>query len=421
MFPFLENNHGISPEDVHRFLKHLISSLGAPLQRILLIPPDITRFHSYAGVLTRELYALLETQGCHCDILPALGTHMPMTRAEQIAFFGPDIPEDRFFCHRWREDTVVLGTISAQEVSELSAGLLSQEIPIEVNRLLLCDYDWILSIGQVVPHEVVGMANYTKNILVGCGGSEMISASHLLSVLYGTERTMGEDFTPVRKLFDCAQDRFLSALPLLYLLTVTQTDESGETKLLGLYADRKREGFTRAVAQSQQVNITHLQSPIQTCVVYLDPAEFRTAWVGNKAIYRTRRALAPGARLFILAPGFERFGEDLHNDALIRKYGYRGRERILQALQQTPELQENLSVVAHLAQGSADGKFRIIYCTPPSYASDIRRAGYEWADCAEMCARFAGLCSGENHVQGEPVYFIPNPALGLWVYDGAPV
>lgn len=420
MHLYIENREGILEGEIQSFLASCAKFFGANPRRALLIPPDITRAHSYAGALTRGLYARLEAQGCRCDVLPALGTHMSMTREEQIAFFGPEIPAERFLRHNWREDTVELGCLSAEEVGALTDGLLAQEVPVEVNRRLLEGYDGIFSIGQVVPHEVVGMANYTKNLLVGCGGSEMINVSHLLSVLYGTERTMGEDKTPVRKLFDRAQEKFLFSLPLLYLLTVTETDEAGATKLLGLYADRGREGYERAVALSQQVNITRVPEPLQTCVVHLDEKEFRTSWVGNKSIYRTRRALAPGARLFILAPGFERFGEDRENDRLIRKYGYRGRERILQDMREISELQENLSVVAHLAQGSSDEKFRVIYCTKPEFAEAIRAVGYEWADYDEVRAHFGTLHAGENCIDGDRVYFIPNPALGLWICEAQP-
>lgn len=415
----LESPLGIAPKEIDRFVSSVIASFDAPPRRMLIIPPDITRLHSYAGVLTAMVYQKLAAV-CPCDILPALGTHMPMTRQEQIAFFGPDIPADHYLTHRWREDTAVLGVLSEQTVWELSDGLLRAEVPVEVNRALVDGrYDRILSIGQVVPHEVVGMANYTKNILVGCGGSTMISLSHLLGVLYGTERSMGCDHTPVRRLFDCAQDRFLSKLPITYLLTVTKTQDDGRTQLMGLYSGRTRMCFDRAVALSQRTNIVHVDRPIRTCVVALDPKEFRTSWVGNKSIYRTRKALAPGARLIILAPGFERFGEDEDNDRLIRKYGYIGSKAILQAMADTPDLRDNLSVVAHLAQGSCDGNFSITYCTDRRFSQSIRAVGYGWMDISQAQAKYATLQPGWNNLDGDDVYYVPNPALGLWVHDPA--
>lgn len=152
--------------------------------------------------------------------MPALGTHLPMSDAELTSMYG-DIPKDRFFVHNWRTEVVQVGTVPGQFVKEVSEGLMDEDIPVMVNRRLLEDYDLILSIGQVVPHEVVGMANHSKNIFVGCGGAQMINASHILGAFYGMERIMGKDFSPVRKVFDYAQEHFLSHLPLHYIMTVT--------------------------------------------------------------------------------------------------------------------------------------------------------------------------------------------------------
>lgn len=415
MLRILESASGIDRRAIERFIHQLTTDVHRPLHKVLLIPPDITRLHSCAGLLTAELFRQLEPN-CHCDILPAVGTHMAMTRAEQVTFFGDGIPADRFLTHHWRTDTLSLGIIPAGTVSALSDGLLCQDVPVEVNKALVeGDYDHIFSIGPVIPHEVVGMANYSKNLLVGCGGERMISLSHLLGVLFGTERSMGQDQTPVRRLFDYAQEHYLSRLPLTYLLTVTQT-VGEDIRLHGLYSGSDRACFDHAVALSQAVNIKHTEKPIHTCLVYLDPDEFRTSWLGNKAIYRTRNAFAPDARLFILAPGFTRFGEDETNDRLIRKYGYIGSEAILRQMKQDCVLSQNLSVVAHLAQGSSDGKFTITYLTPEPYADAIRNVGYEWADSAPLLDRISALHPGWNQTSHGEIYYIPNPALGLWVY-----
>jgi hypothetical protein len=240
------------------------------------------------------------------------------------------------------------------------------------------------------------MANYSKNILVGCGGAGLINASHMLSIYTDYVKYLGRDHSPVRRMFDYAQERFLSTLPLVYAMTVTQ-----DATIKGLYIGNNRDGFEKAVQLSQQLNITVVPAPIHTCVVYLDPTEFRTTWLGNKAIYRTRKALAEGARLIILAPGFEGFGEDRENDALIRQYGYRGRDVIYQALVTDPVLTNNLSAAAHLIQGSPERKFNVTYCTPPQYENEIRKVGYDW-------------CHIDKIKWDEDAYYIHNPALGLW-------
>lgn len=389
----------------------------APLRRALLLPPDFTRFYSGAGPITAHLYARLREMGAEADVMPALGTHAPMT-AEEIARMYPGVPRERFLIHRWREDVTRLGEVPASFCREVSQGVFSESIPVSVNkRLLSPDYDLILSIGQVVPHEVAGMANRNKNLFVGLGGSEMINASHMLGAAYGAERVMGRDFSPVRRVFDYAEERFLSHLPLCYLLTVaTQGADGG--RLHGLFIGRERALFQQAVALSQQANITWLERPLSRAVVYLEPEEFKSTWLGNKAVYRTRMALAPGGELIILAPGVRRFGEDAAVDALIRRYGYCGRERVLSLLQSEAALRENRSAAAHLIHGSADGRFRIVYAAPHLTDAEIRGVGYDCMPYAEACRRYLpgdrwpGFHQGP---QGEEFYFIPNPALGLWM------
>lgn len=389
----------------------------APLRRVLLLPPDFTRFYSCAGPITAHLYARLREMGAEADVMPALGTHAPMT-AEEIARMYPGVPAQRFLIHRWREDVVRLGEVPAGFCREVSQGVFSECIPVSVNKRLLCpDYDLILSIGQVVPHEVAGMANRNKNLFVGLGGSEMINASHMLGAAYGAERVMGRDFSPVRRVFDYAEERFLAHLPLCYLLTVA-TQGAGGGRLHGLFIGRERALFERAVALSQQANITWLDQPLPRAVVYLEPEEFKSTWLGNKAVYRTRMALAPGGELVILAPGVRRFGEDAAVDALIRRYGYCGRERVLALLQTEAALRENRSAAAHLIHGSADGRFRIIYAAPHLTDAEIRGVDYDCMPYQEACRRYLPADRQPGFHQapdGEPFYFIPNPALGLWM------
>ena len=236
------------------------------------------------------------------------------------------VPYDKVIPHNWREDVVKIGEVPASYVSEVSEGLINDPLPVEINkRIIDSSYDLILSICQVVPHEVVGMATYTKNILVGCGGKDTINHSHILGAVFGMERIMGKDHSPVRKVFDYAQEHFLNNLPLVYILTVT-TAKQDEVKIEGVFAGNTRRIFEEAVELSREKNLIWLDEPIQKAVVYLDPREFKSTWLGNKAIYRTRMAMADGGELIILAPGVRKFGEDDDIDKLIRKYGYKGRE-----------------------------------------------------------------------------------------------
>lgn len=402
----------LSDDEIQRALAEGVLRLSSFARRILLLPPDFTRLHSRAGEITAYLYRALSAFA-QVDVLPALGTHAPMTQAQCETMFAGAIPYSSLLTHDWRQDVVQIGCVPAEFVAEVSEGLVRTPIAVEVNRRLLDpSYDCILSIGQVVPHEVVGMANQSKNLFVGCGGSGMINASHMLGAFYGLERLMGRDHSPVRRVFDYAQDHFLQNLPLCYLLTVC-TDAG----VRGLFIGRSRAHFEKAVALSQRENITLLHSPLRKAVVYLDPDEYQSTWLGNKAVYRTRMAMADGGELLILAPGVKRFGEDAACDRLIRRYGYCGRQRILRLCEEDAQLQGNLSAAAHLIHGSSDGRFRVTYCTQHLSSAEVEGVGYGWMPYAQACALVERdrLLPGYNTLSGgEEVYYIDNPALGLW-------
>ena len=392
--------------DIYQKLKESVRDKR--LIKVLLIPPDGTRAHSGGGLITNMYYEIFTKKGAVVDILPALGTHAPMSREAQIAFYG-DIPAERFMVHRFRDGVTTLGEIPAGFALDTvfdKTGVIGEigKIPIQVSDCLLDpSYDLIISIGQVVPHEVAGMANYTKNIVVGCGGSQFISASHMLGASYGIERILGYTENPVRRLFDYAEEHFLSRLPLLYVLTVI---DGGD--IIGLFIGRERKIFEQAAALSQKRNITYVDSPLRKCVVNLDADEFRSTWIGNKAVYRTRMAMADGGHLLVIAPGVKSFGEDAESDRIIRKYGFVGRERILELIKCEPDLQNNLSCAAHLIHGSSDGRFSITYAAPLLGKEAVESVGYNYMDLKDAIS-----LSKESGV-----YYIENPALGLWQVKG---
>ena len=408
---------GLSDEEIRAGLFALLSN--HPAKKVLILPPDFTRYHSKAGFLTNVCYHFYTARGAKVDILPTLGTHRAMTEAEAEKMFG-DVPFARFFVHNWRSDVVKIGEVPGEFLGEMTQGLWTESIEVEVNRRIMdASYDLILSPGQVVPHEVIGMANHSKNIFVGAGGAEMINKSHMLGAIYGMERVMGRDFSPVRRVFDYALTRFLAERPLLFLLTVT-TAPDGKTATHGLFAGRERDALEAAVALSQQRNIDFVPRAIQKCVVYLDPNEFHSTWLGNKAIYRTRMAIANGGELLILAPGVKTFGEDAQVDALIRNYGYCGRERVLALLKSgaSDALNENRSAAAHLIHGSTDGRFTVTYAVESAFRAQMERVQFQSADIYEMLRRYdpQKLTCGYNTMpDGEEIFFVPNPALGLWI------
>ena len=399
-------------------LAQALKAINRPLRKVLLLPPDHTRLNSDAGELTRLLYELLSPKA-EVDIMPALGTHSPMTEAQLRMMFGDSIPLTRFKVHDWRNGIQQVGEVPGKLIREWSGGLVDYDVLVQVSNLLFAGYDLILSIGQIVPHEVVGMANYTKNIVVGAGGADMINKSHFLGAAYGMERMMGRIETPVRRLFNYAVGTFLRELPIQFVLTVMEKNKAGSGMIMrGLYVGDDMETFTLGSRLSQKVNLDQLDQPLKKVVVYLDPHEFKSTWLGNKAIYRTRMAMADGGELIVLAPGLKEFGEDAEIDRLIRKYGYHGTPKTLAAVKANAELRNNLSAAAHLIHGSSEGRFRITYCPGPQMSQEaIRSVGFEAGDLNAMLKRYnpETLKDGFNRLpDGEELFYISNPALGLW-------
>jgi nickel-dependent lactate racemase len=397
------------------------AALGAcgPVKKMLVVPPDVTRLHSGAGTLTR--YAYERDPSAVAAILPALGTHAPMTAAERAVMFG-DLPERLFLPHDWRSGCIALGEIPAGFVNKASGGAVNYAVPVAVNRLLVKGgFDCILSIGQVVPHEVAGFAGHAKNLFVGLGGPENIHKSHFLGAVYGMERIMGRADTPVRAVFDLAIEMFLPSLPVIHVLTVVARDGAGVLRPAGLFIGTGRECFEKAAALSRRVNITLLPEPLRKVVTYLDPAEYKSFWLGNKSIYRTRMAIADGGELVVLAPGIERCGEDQKIDALIREFGYCGTPAVMKGIGQSAALRENLSAAAHLMHGSSEGRFKITYCTGKLDKSVVRQVGFDHAPLSEFMQRYnpKKLQEGANTMpDGEEIFYISNPATGLWAWEG---
>jgi nickel-dependent lactate racemase len=398
-------------------LEQAIAKSGNDFKKVLIIPPDFTRFNSNAGELTAIIYEILSQQA-EIDILPALGTHVAMSEHEITTMFGNDIPLDRFIVHDWRNGLIHLGDVPGEMLKEWSGGKVDYSVKIEVNKILFNGYDLILSVGQVVPHEVVGMANYTKNICVGIGGEDTINKSHFLGAVYGMEQMMGRIDTPVRKLLNYGVDNFMAELPLCFILSVMQKNQdSGKMEMRGLFAGNGMDLFTKAAKLSQQTNLDQLDKPLKKVVVYLDPEEFKSTWLGNKSVYRTRMVMADDGELIVLAPGLKEFGEDPEIDRLIRKYGYKGTPTTLASVQENDDLRNNLSAAAHLIHGSSEGRFNITYCPGPGIShEEIASVGFTPSNLDEMMAKYnpETMKDGFNTVDGEEIFFISNPGLGLW-------
>ncbi len=408
----------LSLDDLRDGLYKALARLGKP-QRVLVVPPDFTRFHSQAGVLTRLISDYYDER--LTDVLPALGTHSPMT-PEQIAEMYAGVPPELFRVHNWRTGVATVGEVPAEFVRQVTDGAVDFPWQAQLANLIWRGkHDMILSVGQIVPHEVVGMASYNKNIFVGTGGTESINKSHFVGAAYGMERMMGRADTPVRRILNYASEHFTKHLPIVYVHTVMGNDAKGRLCVRGLFVSDDSSGFDKGAALSLKVNFNMLDKPLKKVVVYLDPGEFKSTWLGNKSIYRTRMAMADGGDLIVLAPGLKEFGEDEEIDRLIRKYGYRGTPATLAAVKANAELQNNLSAAAHFIHSSSEGRFNITYCPGHLSRAEIESVNFRYADLRQMTARYnpAKLRDGWNIMpDGDQIFYISNPALGLWAYRG---
>ncbi len=410
----------VQAEDFREGLSATLAHLGNP-QKVLALPPDHTRLDSRAGEMTCILHELIGDR--LRDVMPALGTHVGM-EPEQLDMMFPGLPHSLIREHRWREDVVTLGQVDGDFVGQATEGIYAKPWSAQVNKLLVeGGHDLILSIGQVVPHEVIGMANYNKNIFVGTGGSAGIHESHYLSALYGMERIMGRCATPLRKILNEASDRFCRNMPIVYALTVVESMTDGSKRTRGLYFGDDHEVFFRAGRLAAQVNCFRIEQAPATVVVHMHPKKYERTWLANKAIYRTRMAVADGGKLIVIAPGVKSFGEDPTIDRLIAQFGYRTTPEILRMVDENPSLQKNLSAAAHLIHGSSENRFEVIYAPGQMSESQIKSVGYSYAKPDQMIERYeiAGKQNGwHTSREGEPFYYIQDPGLGLWMHHKHP-
>jgi nickel-dependent lactate racemase len=384
-------------------------------QRVLLLPPDITRMHSGAGWITEHFYKRLK-DSADVHVIPTLGQHEPHTREQNAQMFG-SIPHERIHPHDWRGGCVQVGEVPAEYVKQATGGIADWPFPIWLNRMLMEEHwDLVINIGHVVPHEVLGFANHNKNYFIGLAGKELICASHMAAACCGIENNLGNLVTPVRQCFNWAEEKYLGRLPDFYVQVTLARDATGHLAHTGVFVGDDLETYLAAARQAREQNITVLDEPLKKVVCVMQGDEFFSTWVANKAVYRTRMALADGGELLIIAPGLKRFGEQPDVDALIRKYGYCGTPRVMELYKQNADMQDLAHATAHLIHGSSEGRFTIRYAPGHLTKADIEQVMFEYADLGEALRRYRidQLQPGFNDVAGERIYFIPTPSAGLW-------
>jgi nickel-dependent lactate racemase len=417
---FYEQKDSISREEIEQMCQRVLDEarerLKCDLRRVLLLPPDITRAHSGAGWIAETFYKLLGSE-CEVHVIPALGQHVPHTEADNRWMFG-SIPEACIHAHDWRNGVTRLGTIPSALVKESTGGKADWEIPVDLNTMTVTQqWDLIINIGHVVPHEVLGFANHNKNYFIGLGGKGTICASHLAAGVYGIENNLGHLITPLRACYNRAEKEFLGHLPHVYMQVTMKRDEENRLVHSGVFVGDDLETYLMAAKRSREQNVTLFDRPVKKIVAVMQADEFRATWVANKAVYRTRMAMADGGELLIIAPGVERFGEQKEVDALIRKYGYCGTPQVLDLYKKEEDLQDLAHGAAHLMHGSSEGRFTIRYAPGGLTRKEVEGVHYEYADLQEALTRYnpEAMTEGWNTLpDGEEVFFISTPSAGLW-------
>jgi nickel-dependent lactate racemase len=421
---FFERSDGIGQERlaqlVDRAAREAMERIcGAP-KRVLLLPPDITRAHSGAGRIAERLYRIFSERS-EVYVMPTLGQHRPHTPEQNGRMFG-SVPESRILKHDWTRDCRRLGELPAGFVQAATEGAADWPIPVSVNRILFDEkWDLVVNIGHVVPHEALGFSNHNKNYFIGLGGKETICASHMASARYGIERNLGELVTPLRRCFNKAEEEYLGALPDLYIMVVAAYDDGGRLVTVGFYCGDDEDAYLLAARHSSEVNVA-IVPPLKKVVAVMQEDEFTSTWVANKAIYRTRKAIADGGELVVIAPGLDRFGENDEVDAIIRRYGYRGTERVMRLYEERAELRDLAHAAAHLIHGSTEGRFRVTYAPGRLSREEIETVNYDYLDISEAMRAYPSdrLKNGFNVLaSGEEIYFIDTPSSGLWTREGA--
>ena len=417
---FTQESSEINRSEIEFHCQRLIDEsqarLNRSLNRVLLLPPDLTRAHCGAGWITETIYKILSPT-CDVHVIPTLGQHVPHTEEENKWMFG-SIPNDKIHAHDWRNGVTRVGVIPSSLVKESTNGVADWEIPVDLNTMTVTEkWDLIIHIGHVVPHEVLGFANHNKNYFIGLGGKETICASHMAAGVYGIENNLGNLITPLRACYNWAEDEFLSHLPDVYFQVVMARNQENKLVHTGVYVGDDLDTYLMAAKRSREQNITVFEKAIPKIVAVMQADEFRATWVANKAVYRTRMAMADGGELLIIAPGVERFGEQPEVDKLIRKYGYRPRNQILELYKKNSDMQDIAHATAHLVHGTSDDRFTIRYAPGKLSKDEIESVGYAYADCGEMLKKYdpEKMKEGFNTMpDGEEVYFISTPSSGLW-------
>lgn len=383
----------LSPADMRQIVKDALQAIPAGA-RVLAVIPDRTRDDNTDLLFPMVSQELAARRAASFDALVAQGTHPPMTEAEKRAKIGAglaDIPLlNTVFDHHWDRpsELTTLGTLTGAEISALTGGLMTQDVPIQLNaRLAPGTYDYIFVLGAVVPHEVAGFAGGAKYFFPGVAGPELTHLTHWLGALATIERVIGRVETPTRHVIEAAAAHVKT--PVIGFTSVSTRNDAG-LRTHALFTGGLRETVRQAAAVSAQVHIRHTGRRYRRVVALLDE-HYDEMWVGGKASYKLGAIIEDGGELVIYAPHLK--GISTTHGALIEKYGYAPIEQVREMVEGSDELRANLCVAAHLAHVSYAGRIGANGRIEPRYritlASAIpedvcRRVKLGFAECGAI-------------------------------------
>ncbi len=321
------NPGNVSPDEVAKVVAAACPSRDYHGKRVLLIVPDHTRT-APVGTLFRAIHSEIGPATAALDILVALGTHPPMS--DQAICHRLEItPEERtstyarvrFFNHAWNNPDALqrIGTIDAAEISSLTGGRFSMDVPVEINRRLF-DYDQVIIVGPVFPHEVVGFSGGNKYLFPGVGGPQILNFFHWLGAVVTNPMIIGNQWTPVRKVVDRAGA--MVRVPKLCFAMVVRPD----TSLAGLFAGSPEAAWVAASDLSRNTHITFKDHPFHT-ILSCAPVMYEELWTGGKCMYKLEPVLADGGELIIYAPHISEISST--HGRVLREVGYHCRDYFL--------------------------------------------------------------------------------------------
>lgn len=319
-------NRIVSPAQAAEVVAQAMPESDYRAKKVLLIIPDATRT-APVGLMFKSIFQQIGKVAKQLDILTALGTHTAMSEAaicERLEITGAERKSTyasvRFFNHEWDnpEALRLVGTLTRDDVSALTNGLFSMEVPVEVNRLVF-EYDQVIIIGPVFPHEVVGFSGGNKYLFPGVGGPQILNFFHWLGAVVTNPMIIGNKWTPVRRVVDKA-GALVNVSKLCFCMVVDGKD------LAGLYAGTPEGAWDAASELSRQLHITYKDKAFQT-ILSCAPKMYDELWTGGKCMYKLEPVLADDGELIIYAPHITEIS--VTHGKLIEEVGYHCRDYFL--------------------------------------------------------------------------------------------